>query len=145
MSIESSKRVMKIAGFLTIAGAVMAILGGGLIALTGGIGTQVPEIQADSQMQESVQVLLTGGIIEIISGVLSLIEGFCSYSAGKNEKHIKAAWFFAFIAMTGSILRVASFFLKPVSDTKTIISIFLALVMNVIIFIAANSLKKAKA
>ena len=103
MSLETSKKILKVSGFLAI----------------------------------------TGGILAIIGGIISLFEGGTSLSAAKAGKHATAAWVFALVGLIGSILRGLSYILKKQLTQTITISIILAIVLSLIIFIAAGNVKRA--
>ena len=143
MSLESSKKVLKLAGFLTIVGGILAILGGLLSTFMGGVASQAPEIQTDAKLAEGASVLLTAGVIEAIAGLVSLFEGIFTYQAGKNGTHTGAAYVFAFIGLTSSILQAIDLFaFQTTRPTSTIISVVLAVVLNIGILMAASKVRK---
>lgn len=143
MNLESSKKVLRISGFLTIVGALLTLGNGAMGLLLGGAGTQMPEAAGNPDFQQGVMTLLEGGLADIVAGVLSLLEGGCTISAGKTGKFAGAAWVFASLGLAGSILGAVSMVLKHEVTTTGIISYVVAIVLNVIIFIAASKVRKA--
>ena len=135
MSLDSSKKVLRLVGILTMFGGILAILGGAL-ANFAGWSTSVPDVQQG-------EILITGGIIEMISGAINTFEGYASYAAGKRGKLTGFALIFATLAFVGSVLSILSMFLKGEKDMLNIVSNVLAAVLNLIVFTAANKVRKA--
>ncbi len=143
MNLETSKKVLRFSGFLTIVGAILSLASGVMGLVLGKTATQMPEVVTNPDYQQGAKELLEGGLAEIIAGVLSLAEGGCTISAGKTGKFVGAAWVFASLGLTGSILGAASMFLKHEVTTTKAISFAIAIVLNTIIFIAASKVRKA--
>lgn len=143
MSLETSEKILKVSGFLAITGGILAIIGGIMSMVMGGAATQMPEVTSNPEYQKGMVGLLLGGGAEAIGGIISLFEGGTSLSAAKDGKHATAAWVFALVGLIGSILRGLSYILKKQLTQTITISIILAIVLSLIIFIAAGNVKRA--
>ena len=143
MDLESSKKVLRISGFLTIVGAILSVASGAMGLVLGKAAEQMPEVVGNPDYQQGAKALLNSGLAEIIAGVLSLFEGGCTISAGKTGKYAGAAFVFASIGFTGSILGALSMVLKHEITTTKVISFVLAIILNAIIFVAAGKVRKA--
>ena len=105
MKLETSRKVLRITGILTIIGGVITIASGLMVIFMGNAATQMPDFASNLQLQNGSAALLEGGGDEIFSGILSLLEGGASYSAGKHGKHTTAAYVFALLGMIEAILQ----------------------------------------
>lgn len=144
MNLESSKNILKITGILTLIGGVLTVGSGILGMVMGKAATTMPEITADAELSKGAMSLLYGGGAEIIAGILTLFEGWTSYSAGKHGKHVNAAVIFAVVGLVMSVMQGISLVSKgDFSDTATVIGTVLALILNLIILMAARKVKAA--
>ena len=135
MNIETSKKILKIAGILSIIGGVIGILVGILATAGGGILAGLGE--AEDQGEGAMVAVV--GVIVLIAGIVSLIEGIFSTRAAKDTSKIKPAWIFAIIGLvTNGISFVSGIINGGGSAGSGIVSV----AFSVLIFIAANSIKK---
>jgi uncharacterized membrane protein HdeD (DUF308 family) len=126
MSLETSKKILKIFGiFDIICGALVIIL-----AVMGFVG--VSQTSADDP---SLSSGIAGLAIILILGVVALLEGIFSIRGSKDPSKIMPAWIFAIF---GVISGVSGLFTG--SSLGSAIS---TLVINIVIFIAANNIKKS--
>lgn len=138
MDIETSKKILKIAGILSIISGVLATIVG-LLAIAGG-GVVAGTLEGDDQVSGAVILII--GVIALISGIISLIEGICSVRAAKDTSKINAAWIFAII---GLVMNGISFISNIVqSGFSSAFGGIVSVAFSVLIFIAANSIKKAE-
>lgn len=136
MSLEASKKILKIFGILCIIFSILGIIiaiaglaGGGLMASTGddtaiGVGA----------------VAIIFSVFLLISGVISLLEGIFSVRAAKDTSKIMPAWVFAIIDL---VLRVVGLIMNFKNGTSSIVSSVIGLGIGVLIFVAANTIKKS--
>ena len=131
MSLKTSKRILKIFGiFDIICGIFLIILG--VMVLVGASQLSPEEIASDPSLSAGV----SGMAILFILGLLSLLEGIISLRGAKNAAKIMPAWIFAII---GVITAVVGLFTGGSLGG----SIF-SLIVNIVIFIAANKIKKSR-
>ena len=131
MSLKTSKRILKIFGiFDIICGIFLIILG--VMVLVGASQLSPEEIASDPSLSAGV----SGMAILFILGLLSLLEGIFSIRGAKDAAKIMPAWIFAII---GVIAAVVGLFTGGSLGG----SIF-SLIVNIVIFIAANKIKKAR-
>lgn len=135
MNIETSKKILKIAGILAIIGGVLGTILG-LLAVAGG-GIAAGMLEGDDQVSGGVIVI--AGIVLLISGIVSLIEGICSTRAAKDTSKIKPAWIFAII---GLVTNGLSFILNLTQGGGSASSGIVSVAFSILIFIAANTIKK---
>ena len=139
--LESSRKILKIVGILTIIGAVLSLLGGVLMLVGGGaVGASAPEAATDPEVQSGVATLIVAGVIVLISGVVSLISGIVSVKASKENRYGKVAWIFAIIGIVMSVVRAISTIAQGASLTN-ILSVLLNIALSVMIYFAANTIK----
>ena len=61
--LDSSRKILKIIGIITIIGAVFTLLGGVLMIAGGGaVGVTSPEVQTDPDLQTGIGALIVGGV-----------------------------------------------------------------------------------
>ena len=131
MSLKTSKRILKIFGiFDIICGVFLIILG--VVVLVGASQLSPEEIASDPSLSAGV----SGMAILFILGLLSLLEGIFSIRGAKDAAKIMPAWIFAII---GVIAAVVGLFTGGSLGG----SIF-SLIVNIVIFIAANKIKKSR-
>ena len=131
MSLKTSKRILKIFGiFDIICGIFLIILG--VMVLVGASQLSPEEIASDPSLSAGV----SGMAILFILGLLSLLEGIFSIRGAKDAAKIMPAWIFAII---GVIAAVVGLFTGGSLGG----SIF-SLIVNIVIFIAANKIKKSR-
>lgn len=131
MSLKTSKLILKIFGILSlICGVILIILG--LMVLLGASQLSPEEVEADPNLSAGV----AGMAIFFVLGVVSLLEGIFSLRGAKDASKIMPAWIFAII---GVITGVVGLFTGGSLGS----SIF-SLIVNIVIFIAANNIKKSR-
>lgn len=142
MSIGTSKKILKIfgilgiiMGILAIVGGVMAIGGGGMVARSAN-----PRAISDEEAMAAGAMLL-GGIVFVVTGIIAVIEGICSLRAAKDSSKIMPAWVFAIIGIISSVVSLV-FNLR--GDISAIAGAVVTVAINVLIFIAANTIKKSR-
>ena len=131
MSLKTSKLILKIFGiFSIICGIILIILG--VMVLVGASQLSPDEIASDPSISAGV----SGMALLFILGILSLLEGIFSLRGAKDASKIMPAWIFAII---GVIAAVVGLFTGG-SMGGSISS----LIVNIVIFIAANKIKKSR-
>ncbi|MBR5407267.1 MAG: hypothetical protein IKX95_05010 [Lachnospiraceae bacterium] len=136
MNFETSRKILKIAGILSIIGGAIGLLVGILAVAGGGILAGYGE----GDDQTSGAIVLIAGVVLLISGIVSLIEGICSTRAAKDTSKIMPAWIFAII---GLIFNGLSFIMNVVqSGFSSALSGIASIAFSVLIFLAANTIKK---
>lgn len=130
MSLGTSKTILKIFGILDIIlGAIVIIL-----ACLGFAGISLSSAEELAEVPDLETGLAAMAII-LVLGLISLIEGIFSIRGAKNPAKIMPAWLFAIF---GVISGIAGLFTgaKLGSSIST-------LIINIVIFIAANNIKKS--
>lgn len=135
MSLDTSKKILKIFGIINIVAGILAIILGILALAGGGMVASVAGEDADAATVGGLAIL--GGIIILVSGIVSLISGIFSTKAANDTSRIKPAWVFAIIGIVFSVISLLTN-LKSGSFFSGILSIAL----NAVIFYAANTIKK---
>ena len=131
MSLKTSKLILKIFGiFSIICGVFLIILG--VMVLVGASQLSPEEIASDPSLSAGV----SGMALFFVLGLISLLEGIFSIRGAKDASKIMPAWIFAII---GVIAAVVGLFTG--SSMGGSIS---SLIVNIVIFIAANKIKKSR-
>lgn len=138
MPLSTSKTVLKILGILTIIGAAITLIFGILTLIGGGAGISgaVPDLQ------ESGILMIGAGVVVIIGGIVSLLQGIFSLLASKNSKYGTAAWVFAILAVISAALNLVGQFGAEVKFAD-LISPICSIVISIILYVAANTVRKA--
>ena len=142
MSLQTSKTILKIMGIIGIIFGIFGIIAAILILVGGGLLGAV--VAADGTAEAGVTVggvVVVVGIVALISAVVTLIEGICSFKASKDTSKIGPAWVFALI---GIVFAVISLILAIVNNGSIASSIF-SVAINALVFVAANTIKKSNA
>lgn len=142
MSIQTSNTILKVSGIISIIfgviGMIMAILG-----LTGAvfIGANAATNGA-TQDSANLTLLATllGGLF-LVTAIVSLLEGYFSLRAVKDNTKIMPAWIFAIIGLIIEVVTLANN-LRLSTDFKSMIPRFIGLAISILIFVAADSIKR---
>ncbi len=133
MTVESSNKILKIFGILGIIGGILSIIMG-LIATFGGAA-----VTTATESEEMGVLVVLVGIIMFISGIVSLIQGIFSVRAAKDNSKIGPAWLFAIISLVMGVISLGT----TLANGGSIASSIPSLLISILIFMAANTIKKA--
>ena len=97
MSLETSRKVLKISGILGIICAALVIIAALAAFGIGGFATVNENVQAYENAAEGIAGILLGGIVALMSGIIALIEGIVSVKASKSNRFGNTAWIFAIL------------------------------------------------
>ena len=143
MTLETSRKILKIAGILTIIAGIATLAIGILSIAMGGVATTMPEAEVDEQVQTGIIAILAGGALGVIGGIMSLVEGSFCVSASKTGKHATGAWIFSIIGLILCVVESVSTIKGGVANTSDIVSIIVGIILNVLVFVAAKNVKNA--
>ncbi len=132
MSLKTSKTILKIFGIFDIISGILVLI----LAVLGlmGISTLSPEdVAADPSIGNGV----IGVIFLLVLALLALLEGIFSLRGAKDPAKIMPAWIFAIFSVISSVIG-----LFTGGNMGSSIS---TLIINIVIFIAANNIKKSRA
>ena len=140
MNLETSKKVLKIAGICEIIIAVIILILG-VLAMIGG-NDLIGDAAANSEAQEQAALAIGGGVILAITGVLSIIEGIISYQAGKTGKK-KLATVAMVLAALSTISSITGLFSGNNGGASNIVSTVVGITLNVLVVYAAYVVRQA--
>ena len=140
MNLETSKKVLKIAGICEIIIAVIVLILG-VLAMIGG-NDLIGDVAANSEAQELAALAIGGGVILAITGVLSIIEGIISYQAGKTGKK-KLATVAMVLAALSTISSITGLFSGNNGGASNIVSTVVGIALNVLVVYAAYVVRQA--
>ncbi len=140
MNLETSKKVLKIAGICEIIIAVIVLILG-VLAMVGG-NDLIGDVAANSEAQEQAALAIGGGVILAITGVLSIIEGIISYQAGKTGKK-KLATVAMVLAAISTISSITGLFSGNNGGASNIVSTVVGIALNVLVVYAAYVVRQA--
>ena len=137
MSVETSAKILKVFGIIDIVLGILAVLLGILATAGGGMLAAV-----DSEQAVTGGMAIIAGVILVVSGIVSLLQGIFSVRASKDFSKIMPAWIFAII---GLIVQAISFITNLSKGAGSVGSAILSIAISVLIFVAANTIKKENA
>lgn len=140
MNLETSKKVLKIAGICEIIIAVIVLILG-VLAMIGG-NDLIGDVAANSEAQEQAALAIGGGVILAITGVLSIIEGIISYQAGKTGKK-KLATVAMVLAAISTISSITGLFSGNNGGASNIVSTVVGIALNILVVYAAYVVRQA--
>ncbi|MBR6259540.1 MAG: hypothetical protein IKR21_04950, partial [Oscillospiraceae bacterium] len=115
---------------------IIMLAGGGLAAVTTDAGT-------DAELQKNIGIIVIAGIAAVLSGVLTLIQGFASLSAAKNGKKHLLVRIFAILSIILAIIEAVICLIGGNLNGVNLISLIVSLVISVIVLLAANTVRKS--
>ena len=137
MSIETSNKILKITGILSIIGGVLMFILG-LVAVAGGGALAVVSEAEDEAAAGGIAVF--AGIIIILVAVIGIIEGVFSVRAAKDNSKIQPAWIFAIIGLISSIVSMVT----NITSGGSVLSGIFSLALSILIFVAANTIRNSR-
>ena len=146
MELETSKSILKIFGTLNIIFGIIGFLFG-IFALAGGslagIGVASGEVQTDQNLKLGLGIALILGIYLIIAGIINVIEGILDRRAANDISKIMPAWVFSIIGLIDAAYSIYNIFTSTDRTVSNILGVAIAVVLSIITFMAANSIKAA--
>ena len=151
MSLDASKKILKVFGIITIVLSIFGIIFGILAIIGGGalgIGTATGEVQSNANLAAAVGLISILGLIALIGSIVDLISGICSVKASNDISKIMPAWWFALIALVFDVIGIITNFAQKRPEGTAItpsnmLGMIIGLAISVLIFIAANNVKQA--
>ena len=150
MSLDASKKILKVFGIITIIFSILGILVGIFAILGGsviGIGTATGGVESNANLAAGVGIIVILGLIALIGSIIDLISGICSVRAANDISKIMPAWIFALIGLIFDVIGIISNFVQKRPEgypltAGNIIGLIIGLAISVLIFVAANNVKK---
>lgn len=151
MSLDTSRKILKVSGIITIIFSIFGIIFG-ILAIVGigalGIGTATGDVQTNANLAAAVGIVSIFGLLALIGSIVDLISGICSVKASNDISKIMPAWVFTLIALIFDVISVIAFFVqkRPEGTTITpsnVIGLIIGLGLSILIFVAANNVKQA--
>ena len=142
MSLKTSKTILKVFGIISIIFGILGIIGGIMFIAGGsflGVGLAIGEVQASQDIAAGVGLLGFGGLLILIAAAVELLSGIFSVRASKDSSKIMPAWVFSLIGLIFSIPGLIS----AISANNNIVSNIIAALINALVFVAANTVKKS--
>ena len=136
MTVETSRKILKIFGIISIIiGALGAIIG--IVGVVG--GGALASAGDDMSLGVGAAAIIVS-VVLLLSGIVSLLEGIFSVRAANDVSKIMPAWVFAIISLVFSVVGI---FTNIKSGTSSIVGAIIGLGISVLIFVAANTIKKS--
>ncbi len=140
MTVETSRKILKVFGILSIIfgiiGALLAILFivGGKAAVASG---ELDEIMTP----EALRLMTYAAVFSIVAGVITFLQGVFSVRAAKDFEKIMPAWIFAIIGLIVSIIDAVWGIIQNASGSN-IASAAISVALSILVLGAANKIKK---
>ena len=141
MNLNTSKMILKVAGIFSIIFGILGIIGGMMAILGGsflGYGVATGEVANSQDMAIGIGALGVLGLLILIAAIVGLLSGIFSVKASNDISKIMPAWVFSLIGLILSIPGLIS----AISANNQVWSNVVAVAINALIFIAANTIKK---
>lgn len=138
MTVETSRKILKVVGILGIIFGVIFALGGVLMLAGGSLAQQAGEI---SLTPEELKVMKLGGIASAVLGLITLLEGIFSVRAAKDFSKIMPAWVFALISLIFNAVDAVWSIIQS-AEARTIASAAFSIALSILVLGAANKIKK---
>ena len=116
-------------GIIAIVLGILAIILGLMVFV--GVGA----IEEDGKV-----LAIIGGLVLLVSGIVELLQGIFSKNAAKDTSKIMPAWIFAVIGVATSVI---SLVYGAVKDITSVFSGIVSVAISILIFFAANTIKKS--
>ena len=146
MELETSKKILKVFGIINIVFGIIGALFGVLFLAGGtflGIGIASKSIEATQNMESGMIALGFGGVLMVIFSAIDIIEGIFDCRAASDVTKVMPAWVFALISLVCSIYSIVSLVMTKNFTTSNLIGAAIGVVLSIITFMAANSIKRA--
>ena len=137
MTVETSRKILKVVGILGIIFGVIFALGGVLMLAGGSLAQQAGEI---SLTPEELKVMKLGGIASAVLGLITLLEGIFSVRAAKDFSKIMPAWVFALISLIFNAVDAVWSIIQS-AEARTIASAAFSIALSILVLGAANKIK----
>ena len=142
MTLENSKKLLKIAGILFVISSLISIYFGGFMTYVGLAGNNAAEIQNHPDYQLVTGFYTLAGIAFVISGIIHLFQGVFSAKAAKDSKYGNKAYIFSILGLISTIaFTIATLFAKN-NTVSTYIGLVGGLILGVVVFLAAKKVKE---
>ena len=138
MTLETSRKILKVVGIIGIIFGVLAILIG-LLIFGGGPLMQQNGI---SFTAEELDMMGFTGIVILVLGLIFVLEGIFSVRAANDFSKIMPAWIFAIL---GLIFNTVGAVWNNINgaDGKTIANAAFSIALSILVLAAANRIKKS--
>ena len=144
MELSTAKKILKIAGILSIISGIFVLIIGILGAFGSGYAsTNMPEMQTDPEYQTAAGFMILGSIVLIISGIFSIVEGGFSIAASKNGKYAMTAFVLSIITLISNVYSGIKNFTSSGVTTSNVFSLIISIIISLMICFAANTIKVA--
>ena len=141
MNLETSKKILRIAGILSIVGAVFMLILSAIGFIGGGSAASQPGIETNEELQKTVAGALVDGVLFLFIGIAGLAEGIISYLAGKTGKKNLATAAMVFAVIT--TINLVSNLIKSPGTTSNIVNSLISIALNLLSLYAAYVVRKA--
>ncbi len=138
MTVETSRKILKVVGILGIIFGIIFALGGVLLLTGGSLAQQTGEI---SFTPEELKIVKIGGVASAVLGLVTLLEGIFSVRAAKDFNKIMPAWVFALISLIFNAADAIWSVIRS-AEVRTIASAAFSIALSILVLGAANKIKK---
>ena len=142
MSIETSKKILKIFGVMCVIGSVIFMTAILVVVFAGSYFiTLTPEELNGIDLEIATNEIFFGTLSLVVRCILTILQGIYCVRSVKDRQYIMAAWVFSVIVLIISTLGFVSLFLNASIPALTFLFSVLNAVSSLLLCIAAYTLK----
>ena len=138
MTLDTSRKILKVVGILGIIFGVIALIFGVLAF----IGSSMTSVDLELTPEQLKLVKITG-IAAVVLALITLLEGIFSVRAANDFSKIMPAWIFAIISLVANVVDGVLSIARGGTDGSSMVSIVLSIALSCLVFVAANNNKKS--
>ena len=129
MSLETSRKILKVFGILAIIFGILGLIAGVIVLLGGSaLGAEVAAFAA------------VASVLVVIGAIVTLLEGIFSVRAAKDSSKIMPAFVFALLGLVFGAISFVSNLVR--NGGSGLVSNLISLAIRCLVFIAANTIRK---
>ncbi len=144
MSLSTSRTILKVAGVLSLIGAVFTLITG-ILVIVGGAGalasTDMASELANVPNAKIAVIAAAAGLL--IAAAVAFIEGIISLKASRHNRYGTAALVFGILGFVSLISSVITTVKGGDFSATNIVSLVLSLVINILVVMAASKVRSA--
>ena len=145
MSIESSKKTLKVVGILSMIVSILNFIGTLILAVAGNYLINVsPETLGGHEFEDVSNQLFFLAVLLIGRSFVAFIDGLYSYRSAKNRKYVNVAFYISIFALAFATIDFVSMFLKSTIPPLTFLNSCISVAACLMLSVAAYTIKNYK-
>ncbi len=143
MTLERSRKVLRYAGILAVAGGMIAMAIGIMLTTGKAYMNQGTLLMAGPETTIIGSQNKADGILATFSGAFGLAEGVCSFLASKKNKFGNVAWIFSLLSLLSSLGNCGSQIRENGFTVLNTLNLLISVSVCGLIFASASKVRKA--